>query len=265
MSQSALTFVVSGHPILVDVLMVEWSSTVILYNVTIFLSLPSKPALSSLSRTRWVGQNLSLMRTLTIIAAAILLYFASRLSPYSVAFLIVIGIVASTYFVPIVKIKGRWRGLREVPGLKVFHIVFVWVLSTVFLPLIELHAHGLEIAPFQIFAIAVSRFLFLLICTLPFDMRDMTADRSYELRTIPLIFGEKVARTLVYGLIAVHSVWVFSLSGPDGLIGAFLFTNLLLVGVLRFYVFKSENYLRTYLLDFALIMQFLIVYLGMKL
>src|SRR5690606_11424557 len=52
--------------------------------------------------------------------------------------------------------------------------------------------------------LGILKILFLLICTLPFDIRDMKQDSYYHLKTIPHFIGERRAKVLCYFLISLH-------------------------------------------------------------
>lgn len=263
--QSALTYIVFGKPVNWDVLMVEWSSTLLLYNFTLYLSLPKDPAASPFLRTRWVATHMHLFVLMSMAATCILLYFTLKLAVPGILLLGAIAVLAIIYFIPVIKYQGRWAGLRQIPGLKLFHIALVWVMSTVLLPFVQLHAEGISIDVYLCIAVALSRFMFLLICTLPFDIRDMEADRPYGLRTIPLIIGEKKSKLAVYLTLFLHSAWMLTLPLQTGIKIGFLLTNILVLLLDRFVVLKKKNYFNAYLLDLVLVVQFFIVFLALYL
>lgn len=99
-----------------------------------------------------------------------------------------IAVLTLFYSTPLSKsAKGIFR-LRQIPFLKIFLISFVWATVTVLLPVI--HSEK-EYNNFHILTMIIERFLFVFAITIPFDVRDMTADQQGGLKTIPLIIGEK--------------------------------------------------------------------------
>ncbi|MGE0567566.1 MAG: UbiA family prenyltransferase [Bacteroidia bacterium] len=81
--------------------------------------------------------------------------------------------------------KGILR-LRQIPYLKIFLISFVWSTVTVFLPVTYSEK---SFNKFHLLTVIVERFLFVMAITIPFDIRDMEADRQAGLKTIPLKIG----------------------------------------------------------------------------
>ena len=84
-------------------------------------------------------------------------------------------------------------GLRNVPFLKIFLISLVWA-TTTFLLLVLENQIALDLVNVIHF---LSRFLFVLAITIPFDIRDITFDKT-QLKTLPVFFGEKKARFLAH-------------------------------------------------------------------
>lgn len=84
-------------------------------------------------------------------------------------------------------------GLRKIPFAKIFVISFVWVISTMLCLVIENEI----IITQNIILHLSSRFLFVFVITIPFDIRDLKYDIG-KLKTIPLFFGDKKSKWLAY-------------------------------------------------------------------
>ena len=86
-----------------------------------------------------------------------------------------------------------WRrsNLRDITSLKIFVIAFVWAIATVILPVLP---DGL-IFDINLIIEFAQRFIFVLVLTLPFDIRDARFDTN-QLGTIPQVIGIKQARVL---------------------------------------------------------------------
>ena len=111
-------------------------------------------------------------------------------------------------------------------------------------------------------ALCVLKFIFLIICTLPFDIRDIQQDSYYHLRTLPNMLGEQKAKKLTYVLVMLHCLLILIAPYLIGIKAGLILTNVLIFALLKLAVFKSkEHYHYAYLLDGSLVLQFLIVVL----
>lgn len=111
----------------------------------------------------------------------------------------VMGLVTISYSWPFL-----WRrsNLRDIATLKIFVIALVWSVVTVILPALS---DGFILDINLIFEF-IQRFIFVLVLTLPFDIRDARFD-TYQLGTIPQIIGIK--RTRIMGVILLCLVILF--------------------------------------------------------
>lgn len=259
-SQCVLTYIILDQEINGYIALIEGAATLALYNFSLILSKPQYPEKSIYARTRWVFKYERVLWINTFIATGICLWCLFHIHLYSIFFLGVIGLVSVLYSLPIIHLKDRWGGLRQIPAMKIFHIALVWVLSSVFLPYIELYSNAMSVNLHLLYYLACLKFVFLIICTLPFDIRDIKQDSYYHLRTLPNMLGEGRAKSLCYILLCIHSLLI--LCAPYLLIikVGLLFTNAIIYLILRFIVFRTnEHYHYAYLLDVSLVLQFLIV------
>src|SRR5690606_32802739 len=127
---------------------------------------------------------------------------------YTWIYLAFVGAVSVSYSFPFLKVNGKRGGLRQVTGVKLFYIALVWSLSSVGLPVVELWAEGMLVNWWVANYLGIIKILFLLICTLPFDIRDMEQDSYYHLKTIPHILGEKRAILACYVMVVLHSILI---------------------------------------------------------
>lgn len=100
----------------------------------------------------------------------------------------VMGLITISYSWPVL-----WRGsnLRDITGLKIFVIAFVWSVVTVVLPFVSDKTEFTA----NFFIEYLQRFLFVIVLTLPFDIRDIRFD-TWQMATIPQMIGIKRARVL---------------------------------------------------------------------
>lgn len=87
------------------------------------------------------------------------------------------------------KQKMRVRPPR-IPGIKIMLIALVWSSATVFLPVLQ---SNYNLFSANIMFIFSERFAFIFAIAIPFDIRDMKADKLAGIRTLPVVLGEKSA------------------------------------------------------------------------
>jgi len=106
-----------------------------------------------------------------------------------------LGVLTFLYLVPGSESKNYFFKLREIPYLKIFLIAFVWSASTIILPVIQA---GEKILNSQVIFLFMERFFFIFAIAIPFDIRDMNADRDAGLKTIPILINQNKALVLSY-------------------------------------------------------------------
>jgi hypothetical protein len=133
--------------------------------------------------SKFKGRVLFLGLTLSII-----LWFIGgsiQLSFYSLTILLFTLLLVLLYCLPL---PGFTLNLRGLKGLKIHLVALSWVLTTIFLPL---SMGGQNISEYSL-SYAFQRYLFVLVATLPFEIRDLKSDDPH-LSTWPQKFG--VSRT----------------------------------------------------------------------
>ncbi|MFD2600377.1 hypothetical protein ACFSQ3_15590 [Sphingobacterium corticis] len=260
-AQSALTYLILNIPSNPLILLIEGCSTMALYNMSLFYSKPADPLNAPFARTRWFFRYQTAMIVLTALALSLLLYSVFHLGFYSMLYLGFVGIASMLYNLPFLRLGKSKGGLRQIPGLKLFHIAIVWSLSTVGLPIVDAWEHGLPIDWHAANFLGAIKVLFLLICTLPFDVRDFRQDSYYNLKTIPTMIGTQRSIRLNYLMIGMHSLLIaFAPYGLAIKVGLWI-SNIFIVCVLRKFIFlpQQNHYHAAYLLDLALVAQFVAV------
>ncbi len=260
MAQCALTYFFFQTTFDWPIIVIEGTATLLLYNFSLWLSKPKDPSKSAYLRTRWVFENEWVLWVNSALALIGLLLAVREIHLLSLFFLAGIGIVSVAYSFPFFPYNNKWVGLRQLPGVKIFHIALVWVLSSVCFPAYELYLNGWQPDVIKLVSLFCLKFVFLIICTLPFDIRDIKQDSYYHLKTIPNMIGAVKAIRLCYFLLLLHSIAIlltpFSLALKIGI----LVTNIGVALLLKTVVFRNaERYHYAYLLDFALVVQFITV------
>lgn len=125
---------------------------------------------------------------------ASLLAFRLRLPVLAVA--AGLGLATLLYAAPF---GNSRQNLRSITGIKIFVIAAVWTGTTVFLPVLDA---GVP-ATANVLLLTLQRFLFVIVLTLPFDIRDYRSDPDM-LATIPQQFGVTATRRI--GLVLLAAV-----------------------------------------------------------
>ncbi len=220
------------------VLGILFFATVSLYNFSMLISRPEEPKKSPFRRVRWIDNHHRLMITLTLIAILSTMVAALFLSTASQILLLFLGVIAVCYNLPLFTVGDQKFGLRNVPGLKLFLIALIWSLSCVLLPIVELgNTQQIVIPPNDTILLIAKRFLFIAAITVPFDIRDLFQDRSNELKTIPVILGERKSYMICQGLLLIYLVFLFLFTEQFNSDFFALTLTILLTGWL---IFKSE-------------------------
>ncbi len=260
-AQGMVTYQLIGAEPEEYVLALLFVSTLALYNFSILLSKPQNPKRSPFRRVRWIFSHYRLTITLTIIAVLSIIPLFLFLHTVAKILLIALALVSIAYNIPIFSVNDKKFGIRNIPGVKLFLIAMIWALSCVLLPILELEK-GIQasITLRETILLVAKRFLFIAAITVPFDIRDLFQDRDNDLKTIPVIWGEKTALLFCQGLLAVYLVLLFLFTDSADANFWGLFATIILTGwlIFRSKWEKNEYYYFLYL-DGTMIVQFLIL------
>lgn len=236
-----------------------FTATLFLYNIDSVLPYKHSQRLILSERKLWMinhRRELFLLALGSLAVAGVLFWLDGW--QHLLGFLGHLAAISLLYSLPVMRVGGRWRALRDFPLLKVFLIAYVWAAVTVWIPAFYLGKPLLSPVVLVLFG---RRFLFILALAFVFDIRDYTKDRLTGTRTFPGVFG--VRATKIVALIALvlsnflipqgaafHHVLVLSL--PTLLAGA----------IIWFADETRPDYYFALLADGILLVQFLAVYLA---
>ena len=165
-----------------------------------------------------------------IISALLGFYFFVTISEYIFFPIVGLGFVSIFYGLPIYKNESQLFRLRDLPGIKIFLIAFVWAFVTEGLPAL------LNGEPLYYLAL-FERFLFIFAITIPFDIRDVNYD-AFHLSTIPQYFGINTAKWIaLFALLSSELILFYR----------FFFNNdFNLIGALAIYISYEFSFLLIY-------------------
>ncbi len=212
------------HP---NLLWFVFFATLFIYNFIRLVNIQFTISKSATIRHRIIYKYKRFFWFVCIISAVIGFYFFLPISQFIFLPIIILGFVSIIYGLPLFKNKFHLFRLRDVPGLKIFLIAFVWSYVTEGLPALINGEPLYYLALFE-------RFLFIFAITIPFDIRDFNYDATY-LSTIPQYFGINTAKWLA--LFAILSCELI-------LFYRFFFNNdFNLIGVIVIYLTYEFSYI----------------------
>jgi 4-hydroxybenzoate polyprenyltransferase len=203
------------------------------------------------------------MITISLIAAMSIIPLSLSLDTSSKILLVILAVISIAYNLPLFSIQDKKFGIRHIPGIKLFLIASVWALSCVLLPILELGSHKVTVVTLNdTILLIVNRFLFIAAIAVTFDVRDLYQDKFYELKTIPVLFGEKWSLLICQGFLGAYLIILLILN--DQFDANFIGLSLTIV-LCGWFIFKSKwkknEYYYFLFLDGILILQYLILIL----
>ncbi|SDQ47618.1 hypothetical protein [Flagellimonas zhangzhouensis] len=129
------------------------------------------------------------------------LYFLIQLKQEIWIATFILGILSALYAVPLLP---RAKNLRNLAGLKVYIVAFVWAGFTVLLPVIDTESP----LNWDFWVSFLQRFLLVLVLIIPFEIRDMQWDDK-GLRTLPQVLGVPNTQKLGVGLTVLFFLLTF--------------------------------------------------------
>ncbi|WP_256002046.1 hypothetical protein [Pedobacter deserti] len=237
-------------------------ATISQYNFSMVLSKPKNPSHSPYLRVRWIFSHYRLIISITLIAGLCLIpLFLWYLSIEGQLLMIFIGVLAVGYSLPFLTLNHQKIGLRNIPGIKLFLIAFVWSAGTVLLPIVEMeHNHQINISTVDALLLVAKRFLFVAAITVPFDIRDLFQDKLYELKTIPVMLGERKAYIFCQVLLVGYFLFLLLFNQATTSDVLALSATLIVTGWLIFHsgIRKNEYYYFLWL-DGTMLLQYLML------
>ncbi len=200
-AQVAFTYQLIGAAPNLEVIGLVFCATLALYSFSMLMAKPSNPLASPFKRVRWIFSNQSLFITLGLMAAVYGAVLSLSLNTTAQILLILLGLIAISYNLPLYRLGEKRVGLRNLPAIKFFLVALVWTFSVVLLPVLELQNTDITPSLTQIPLLIAQRLLLISAIVIPFDVRDIYQDQIHQLKTIPVVLGEKNAYRLCFGLL----------------------------------------------------------------
>ena len=158
-----------------------------------------------------------------------LLYSLFFLSVEALFFGFFLFVICVLYVFPINHSISNFRNRSKI---KIFLVAICWSGSTVIFPFIE--SNNINYGDSML--LFVQFFLFVIVCTVPFEIRDLKYD-SNDLKTIPQIYGTNNSKYISYVLIFIF----FSISFISNGTSIDLISDLLISFVLVFIIYLTKE------------------------
>jgi 4-hydroxybenzoate polyprenyltransferase len=235
-----------------------FTATLFLYNIDSVLPYKHGQPLMLSGRKRWMLEHRRELLALAMVALGIsgTLFFLDGWQ-HLILFLGHLAAISMLYSLPVAKVRGQWRALRDLPLLKVFLIAYVWAAVTVWVPALYL---AKPLFGPVVLILFLRRFFFILALAFVFDIRDYTKDLHTGTRTFPGIFGVAATRWIALGALVIAGLL---LPAGVGVVQAWVLTlPLLAAAAAIWYAEESRSdYYFALLTDGVMVFQFLVVYL----
>lgn len=157
-----------------------------------------------------------------LIALVGMLVFVFLLSFIEILTLCFAAVFAAGYVLPLVSVKGKRLALREIPYVKIWVIVLVWVITTGLIPLLSVLRFNHFDDLLSLFFYLLQQGCLILALTIPFDIRDQRLDNEIQ-HTLPMDMGLRRSRKMAQR--AMIGVFVFCFL--NFLMGFFAFQQML--------------------------------------
>jgi 4-hydroxybenzoate polyprenyltransferase len=247
------------HPQWHPYLFIIFFATLFEYNLHRLITvLTNKEALKS-EKHRWLNENMKVFYVLVFISVTG--FGATTLLANKNVLIIFAPIAFVTFFysVPVLANRRHLLRLREIPYLKIFIIAIVWSTSTILLPIVQSTE---TFSQTHILLMLSERFLFILAITIPFDIRDLDADRNQELKTIPMLLSEKNSQNLSYLFLLIFLLSAALHYGPEKewlILSAMYLSGITTYFFLKMNYFKRMAFYHYGILDGTLLLQGILV------
>lgn len=184
----------------------------------------------------WYLENKIPLFVLTAVSSLFCLYYLVNFD-LNVIFILTPFILLTFFYGT--QLNRRAVSLRKIPGLKIFLIAFCYAGITVLFPLVH---NEVEIG-FSVFMLFIQRLFFVVLITIPFDIRDVAYDSS-KLKTIPQRIGIRNAKItgVILAFIVLFLELFFLDNGPENL---FIFLIIKVISVLLL-LFSKVNQSKYY-------------------
>ena len=171
-------------------LLLIFLATLLDYSLHRFLAVKNSTGTVFAEKLQWSANHLTLLKTFIFISSTGLLMSLFFVESRILGLLVLLAAISVLYSFSVSGKPKNGKSILGIPGMKTSLIALVWTTATVIVPVLE---GGFSDNIFGLILLFTGRFAFIFAIAIPFDIRDMEADRLASLKTIPITFGESNA------------------------------------------------------------------------
>lgn len=142
-------------------------------------------AVKNSQRLSWSLKNKKIHIILFAIGCILIIVSLFSFHLHHFYILAILGVIAFLYSFPALPF-GKRKRIKDYGFLKIITLALLWTLVTVWLPVSDMPVN--KTLYFFVFA---KRFVFMFVLCLLFDIRDIDVDRQENIKTLPVLLGEK--------------------------------------------------------------------------
>lgn len=175
-------------------------ATVLFYSTHRLFQVRAYQGISS-GRLNWLTKNRRILLISIMLSAIFLAGLTYFLFRAYLLYVLVLGLLSVIYLFPLLKNDRR---VRDIPYLKIFAIAVGWSIITVSIPAFLMGEYNFW-QPWMI----GERFLFFLLITIPFDIRDRQDDLAKGVHTLATAFSDARLTRFAFLLFLLYALLIF--------------------------------------------------------
>lgn len=161
-------------------------STLLFYNFHRVSSYFDGDSFSPAGITKQLKEFSTLTKSMLAISTVGIIISAALMQVKTLLIVVPLGLITFSYSVPLLKLKGRKKRLREIFLIKIISLAFTWSLITVTLPMVDT---GVSVFSSSSLFLFTERFLFMFAICIPFEIRDLEQEKKWGNMTLPQRIG----------------------------------------------------------------------------
>ena len=138
-------------------------------------------------------------------------------------------VLCLTYVIPF---NRSSINIRNCSKIKIFIVAFCWAGATILMPFSE----NISVDLIDVIWQFIQRFIFIIVYTLPFEIRDLEYD-SINLKTIPQVIGINNTKILAYFLLIIFCIMGFFIESNES---KFLFSDIIIAFITAIFIFNTK-------------------------
>jgi 4-hydroxybenzoate polyprenyltransferase len=239
---------------------IVFCSTFFIYNIDLIAKPDGFEAKVASGRLEWRIKHRSVINIVNIFVGLFIMVISFYSSYEAFLFFLHLAIISLAYYFSFEIGAAKIISLRKVPFLKAFVITYVWAGSSVLLPALK---NGMSLGSSEVLQLFIERYLFLFALAVIFDIRDLSFDVQH-IRTIPGRFGSNKTKVISLILLLIACLMVFIHYQNTYLISAFILS--FIIAAVLIYIARADSgeYYFLFLVDGAMALQFIFVFLSLS-